>query len=169
MHLRGENGSGKTTLLKLIAGLLHPIEGEIIYNGQSIYVDKARYQQSLCYVGHKSGVSQCMTVREHRLYESETRQLVRCETLSLLVPDEWDDIPVNLLSAGQRRRVALSRLVYSKAALWLLDEPYVALDSESSARLDYLMKQHLMQDGQIILTSHQRVTSFDDYYQEYCL
>jgi len=171
LHLRGANGSGKTTLLKLLAGLLQPDQGDIRYLGHSITDDLAAYQHDICYVGHKSGISQLLTIRENFCFElCNTRcQLSFTELMQIFSLQGLEDMPCGLLSAGQRRRVGLLRLLMSDASLWLLDEPLVALDKDAICILMTCLTDHLAQGGQVILTSHQRLPLNDGDYQEYHL
>ena len=171
LHLSGGNGAGKTTLLKLLAGLLRPSDGEIRYRAQSIWNDIAAYQQHICYVGHKTGVSQFLTVRENCRFElRRDSALISFDALiQTFALQGLEDVVCGLLSVGQRRRVALLRLLMSDASLWLLDEPLVGLDKDAIAILMTILKQHLEKDGQVILTSHQRLPLRQEDYQEYCL
>ena len=171
LHLRGNNGAGKTTLLKLLAGLLHPTRGDIQYQGQSITKNRSTYQQHICYVGHKPGVSQVLTVREHCRFElhraPDSPSLdVLLRRFSLL---DFGDVPCNLLSAGLLRRVGLLRLFMSNAPLWLLDEPLVALDQDALDMMMICIKEHLKNGGQIVLTSHQPLPLRGENCQVYCL
>lgn len=171
LHLRGGNGAGKTTLLKLLAGILQPSQGDIRYDGRPIKDDLASYQQSLCYLGHKTGVSQSLTVKENCRFELSRNPCSPClaELLPALGLQGLEDIACGLLSVGQRRRVAMSRLLISKAPLWLLDEPLVALDVNAVAILMNLLNKHLQTGGLVILSSHQSLPWQPDDYQEYCL
>ncbi len=170
MHLRGGNGVGKTTLLKLLAGILHPSHGEIRYAGRSINSDMATYQQQICYVGHKTGVSQLLTVRENAHFELHCEQKIAFnELMDLYSLQGLEDVSCSVLSVGQRRRVGLLRLHLSNASLWLLDEPLIALDKEAISFLMASLTTHLSSGGQVILTSHQNLPLKTDNYQEYCL
>lgn len=157
LHLRGGNGQGKTTLLKLLAGLIKPTEGDIKWNDQPIHDDLPSYQQLICYVGHKMGLSPQLTVIENCLLdphwqgekEALMAQLARFELTNIA------DKPCYQLSAGQRRRVALFRLAITNKPLWLLDEPLTALDNTAIVLLIESLKQHLNNNGLVVLTSHQ--------------
>lgn len=171
LHLRGSNGAGKTTLLKLLAGMLHPIEGCINYQGSSIHNDLPGFQQQLCYVGHKTGVSQLLTVRENCRFELQnSRSVLSFDVLiKTFALEGLEDTACGLLSVGQRRRVGLLRLLMSDASLWLLDEPFVALDNEAVALLLVTLERHLLGGGVVVLTSHQQVAISKGKYQEYHL
>ncbi|KTC81336.1 cytochrome c biogenesis heme-transporting ATPase CcmA [Legionella brunensis] len=171
LHLRGSNGAGKTTLLRLLAGLLNPLEGEIHYEGQPIMNNLTAYQQQLCYVGHRTGINPLLTVEENCFFDMHWGR--RDIDLSALLKDFGlhglrDEISAHL-SAGQRRRVGLLRIVMTNARLWLLDEPLVALDKEAINRFMQTLENHLYQGGQIILTSHQNLPSSKIDCLEYCL
>jgi len=171
LHLRGKNGSGKTTLLKLLTGLLRPCQGEIVFAGHSIYEDIATYQRNICYVGHKSGVSQLLTVRENCRFElsASTSICAFDELIRSFFLDGMEDMPCGLLSMGQRRRVGLLRILLSNASLWVLDEPLVGLDEPTLNVLMDCLTQHLVQGGQVVLTSHQALPEPLPHYREYWL
>lgn len=171
LHLRGSNGAGKTTLLRLLAGLLHPHEGEIRYGGEPIINDLTAYQQKLCYVGHKTGLNPLLTVRENCFFDMHwERRAISFESLleSFGLQGLGDELCYHL-SAGQRRRVGLLRIAMTNASLWLLDEPLVALDKEAISTLMTCLEYHLAQGGQVILTSHQNLPLGQVVYLEYAL
>lgn len=171
LHLCGANGAGKTTLLKLLAGVLHPNQGDIRYRGHSISKDIATYQQNICYVGHKPGVSPLLTVRENCHFElqRDDDSVLFDELIHSFSLQGFEDSLCGLLSVGQRRRVSLLRLAISKASLWLLDEPLVALDKEAIALLMMSLNNHLSSGGLVVLTSHQNLPIKQGNYQEYRL
>ncbi|MDP3704401.1 MAG: cytochrome c biogenesis heme-transporting ATPase CcmA [Legionellaceae bacterium] len=172
LHLRGNNGSGKTTLLKLLAGLVPPLEGTIYYRGQCVAKQLAMYQEQLCYVGHKAGISQALTVLENCRFDlqyARSDSTVLSGLLRRFSLYELKDVPCHVLSAGQRRRVGLLRLMLSNAKLWLLDEPLVALDQDSIEILMVCLNEHVQKGGGVVLTSHQRLPLDMRDYQEYCL
>lgn len=171
LHIRGCNGSGKTTLLKLLAGLLSPMTGRIDWNDVPISNDMAAYQQNLCYVGHKTGVSQLLTVEENCHFELSRQQTSKSdrEIIQALGLESVKELPCGLLSVGQRRRVSLLRLFMSRAPLWLLDEPFVALDQQTLSTIMDLFDLHLKQKGIIVLTSHQNIPSTNISPKEYFL
>lgn len=171
LHLRGNNGSGKTTLLKILSGLLFPQKGDIRYQGKPIYYNLPDYQEKLCYVGHRPGVNSSLTIRENCLFDTrwgmETDLFMHlCGQFALA---NLLDQPCYKLSAGQRRRVALLRLSMARVKIWLLDEPFVALDQEATGLLIQCIGQHLAEDGLIVLTSHQSFQINQISYLEYLL
>ena len=143
LHVKGENGAGKTTLLKLLAGLLHPLEGGIIC------------QESVCYLGHQNGVNMRLTPEEHIRFDLGVHDFKKAdEMLAYFNLDAVRDRPCGLLSAGQKRRVGLLRLLATDAKLWLLDEPLVGLDEVNTKALGACLKAHLQHKGSVILTAH---------------
>lgn len=144
LHVKGKNGSGKTTLLKLLAGLLKPLSGEISVRGE------------FCYVGHQNGVNLRLTPLEHVRMDLNIRDSEQAyELLSNMALSDVRNKPCGLLSAGQKRRVGLLRLLASRANLWLLDEPLVGLDDASLRLLSGFIQAHLQHQGSVVLTSHQ--------------
>ncbi len=137
LHVRGENGVGKTSLLRMLAGLAKPAEGEIFWCGEPIAGATEQYHRSLLFLGHHDAVKDELSALENldlaaaldgaRLRSDEALAALRRFGLK-----GREDLPVRCLSAGQKRRVLLARLVTRKAALWLLDEPFTALDARPS-------------------------------------
>ncbi len=171
LHLDGPNGAGKTTLLKLLAGLLCPDQGEIRYRGMPIAEKKCFYREGVCYLGHKTGVSALLTPREHWRFDlPQVKKVISFdEAMEQLFLQGLEDTPCGLLSAGQRRRVGLLRLLVSNASLWLLDEPLIALDRQAMDGLKQILHQHTTSGGQVILTSHQPLPLESGNYQVYAL
>lgn len=156
MHLCAKNGAGKTTLLRLLAGLMLPISGDILWENQSIYADLEGFQRKICYVGHKTGLSSILTVWENCFFDAHWQRKA-FEFSDLLARFELEGLaetPCFQLSAGQQRRVALLRLVMSDALIWLLDEPYAALDTSGARILTSCLEEHLAGNGLIVMSSH---------------
>lgn len=161
LHIEGPNGAGKSTLLRIVAGLLQPLEGEIRLFGQPQREDPEHWQRHTLFIGHKPAVKAELTALENLHYQSrldgvqldDPWQLL--ETVGLL---GLEDIPAQQLSAGQQRRIALARLFYSQAKLWILDEPFTALDTRGIELLHQRFAEHLEQGGALLLTSHQPLT-----------
>ncbi|MDP1603936.1 MAG: cytochrome c biogenesis heme-transporting ATPase CcmA [Legionella sp.] len=171
LHLRGGNGAGKTTLLRLLAGLLQPLEGDILWDDHSIHNDLPSYQRNVCYIGHKTGLSPELTVKENCCLDLHAPG--RITSFSTLL-EQFNlaglaHKPCYQLSQGQRRRVALLRVAITRARLWLLDEPLVALDNAAIISFTDCLKQHLFDGGLIIMTSHQNLPANFVNYAEYSL
>jgi heme exporter protein A len=159
LRVAGANGSGKTSLLRILCGLTRPSAGEVRWNGQPIARLKEEYTRELVYIGHAPAVKDDLTPRENlevscRLAGQATSSPALAAALERLrVPD----LPVRKLSQGQRRRAALARLLLSEAPLWLLDEPFAALDAEGISVLDGLLGKQLDRGGAVVYTTHQDV------------
>lgn len=163
VRLAGSNGAGKTTLLRLIAGLMRPLEGEVKWRGTPIVKAAQDYWRELCYIGHRNGVKEEMTVLENVLMNAGVASLSVTENEPMDALDavgltDFVDVPVGHLSQGQHRRVALARLWLSKSVpLWILDEPFTALDVKGVARLADLIAEHCAAGGIVMLVTHQEV------------
>jgi len=160
LHVQGENGAGKTTLLRALVGLSHPAEGEIRWRGELIGHLGEDYRRDMLYLGHYGAVKEELTPLENlRLAAAlDGRQLDDREAIATLHRfglKGREELPVRFLSAGQKRRVLLARLVTRNAVLWVLDEPFTALDVKAVEMLSALIEEHLTQGGMAILTSHQ--------------
>ncbi|MBP9148678.1 MAG: cytochrome c biogenesis heme-transporting ATPase CcmA [Rhodoferax sp.] len=162
LYVAGANGVGKTSLLRMLCGLA-PIEaGDILWNQQSIQSQRETYRQDLCYLGHLNALQESMSVQENLLFTSAlggvaVDQQQMLEVLARFGLRGRSQQLVRHLSQGQKRRVALSRLVLSQARLWVLDEPYVAMDEGGIRMLAELISSHLDGGGLVVLTSHQKV------------
>jgi heme exporter protein A len=161
LHIIGPNGCGKSTLLQILAGLMPPQQGRVCWSGADIQAVASHYRSQLFYLGHKTGVKASLTVWGNLQH---TAQL-----LPVKAGLSWDDIlawfqlqPLRdrlcqHLSAGQRQRVALSRLLMTSAPLWILDEPFTALDMDTVVLLKQLILRHTEQGGMVVLTSHHQL------------
>lgn len=157
--LRGPNGSGKTSLLRLIAGLIAPERGMLTWRGAPI-ADPEVFRAELAYLGHADAAKPELTVREDLVFW----QRMRCRRAgaegaarSALEPfglTELADLPCRLLSAGQRRRLALARLLLAERPIWLLDEPTVSLDRASQEILSKVVDRHLEAGGLVVAATH---------------
>ncbi|MBP6717884.1 MAG: cytochrome c biogenesis heme-transporting ATPase CcmA [Rhodoferax sp.] len=162
LHVVGANGVGKTSLLRMVCGLA-PIEsGDIQWNGVSIHKQTEAYRRDLCYLGHLNALQEFMTVSENLAfsaalggYSTDPRQTQ--DVLARFGVRGRENQLARHLSQGQKRRVALARLALSRARLWVLDEPFVAMDDAGIAMLTDLIAGHLSGGGAAVLTSHQPV------------
>jgi len=162
LYLYGDNGSGKTTLMRAICGLFHPTEGKILWNGKDIRDLSEDYTREVLYVGHKNGIKDDLTAIEN------LRILSTLDGVHLSEDQAWDsldriglrgfeDLPTQVLSQGQKRRVALARLLAHQAKLWILDEPFTALDRDAVTMLQEVIRAHVDGGGMALLTTHQEV------------
>lgn len=153
--LRGANGAGKTSLLRLLAGLSRPAAGRVLWNGAAITHDPEAYFRRLHYLGHLDGLKSALTARENLHFSARLRGTTAAlSALDRFILTSLADIPVRLLSAGQRRRVALARLLASPAPLWLLDEPGTALDHDGAELLRHTLTDHCRKGGIAVIASH---------------
>ena len=162
-YLRGPNGAGKTSLLRLLTGLSLPDQGEILFNDVPIAECLPQFHASLTYIGHKPGLNSALSAIENLQYWCAQHSIgfsleTAYKVLTTLGLVGLEDIPVRMLSAGQQRRVALGRLWLKSADIWILDEPFTALDISGIKLLEAHMKSHVEQGGTVITTSHQALS-----------
>ena len=162
LHVRGENGIGKTSLLRLLSGLTKPAAGEIFWNEQLISVDPSEYHRNLLFLGHRDSLKEDLTALENLSIATALDGITVSEEEILLALHRFglrgrEDLPVNCLSAGQKRRVLLARLLLRQAKLWILDEPFNALDVRAVEMLSELILEHIASGGIAIMTSHQEI------------
>lgn len=159
LQLRGSNGSGKTTLLRILLGLLPPDEGEVLFRGQPLDRVKDAFGEQVLYLGHRAGVSDSLTASENlKLWVSlcgATEQNIEAALAELTLSEAQMRLPCRALSAGQKRRVALARLILQPAQLWVLDEPLSALDADGQRWVTQKVSEHLGTGGSVLLTTHQ--------------
>lgn len=142
LFIKGPNGCGKTTLLKILAGLKAPSEGNVLWKGNDIAKSQNRsvYLQDMAYLGHEPGVPSGLTCEEYFRVWGYTK---------------GDSTPIHTLSRGQKQRLALTRVLLKKASLWLLDEPFSALDQEGQFWLEDCLYRHCRERGIAVVVSHQ--------------
>ncbi len=154
--LKGPNGSGKSTLLRIMAGLLQPLGGSIGWQDGTVKDEPENHFQRLHYVGHHDAVKPVLTVAENVSFWAAMRG-THAQLASAL--DAFDithlrDVPGRFLSAGQKRRVNLARILASPAPLWLLDEPTTALDVATIARFEQALVDHRKTGGMVVASTH---------------
>lgn len=162
LTLQGNNGTGKTSLLRMLCGLSPPAAGEIHWRGELVSRLGARYRQELCYLGHANAIKEELTPLENllasaRLADEHLDEDSALDALENLGLAGREDLPCRYLSQGQKRRVALARLVNERRTLWILDEPYVALDAAAVDLVSAMIGAHLQRGGLAVLTTHQKV------------
>jgi heme exporter protein A len=159
LQVMGANGSGKSSLLRILGGLLLPQQGEIHWQGQLIGDCSTEYRQAMSYLGHKNAIKSSLTVMEHLQLHTCLRQQSPPADLSAILQrfslEALRQRRGETLSAGQRQRLALARLTLTPAFLWILDEPFTALDAPGITAWSEVMQQHVTQGGMVVFTSHQ--------------
>jgi heme exporter protein A len=158
LQIEGQNGSGKTTLLRILSGLSAGFEGDIFWQKQPVDEVRESFCQALLYIGHLAGVKAALTPEENlkwmmRLSPSLNNTSIY-QALQKVGLYGFEDVPCHTLSAGQQRRVGLARLYLSSAPLWILDEPFTALDKKGVAEKEALIASHVHKGGAVILTTH---------------
>jgi heme exporter protein A len=156
--LTGANGSGKSSLLRVLATLLSPASGRVLWAGAPITADPARYRADLHYIGHLDAIKPALGVRETLGFWAGLRGMAAPpldSALAAFALEPHADWPCRHLSAGQRRRLALARLVTAPAPLWLLDEPTAALDADAERRLIEAITTHRAGGGRVVIATHQ--------------
>lgn len=164
LQVEGPNGSGKTTLLKIISGLNRHFEGELYWQGKALSEVRDEFLSSMLYFGHLPGVKAVLNPIENLRWYSALHP-------SMTVNDEaildalnkvglygFEDVPCHSLSAGQNRRVSLARLHLSHAELWILDEPFTAIDKAGVKAQERLIASHAEKGGTVILTTHHELS-----------
>jgi heme exporter protein A len=159
VHVAGPNGSGKTTLLRVLAGFLEPEQGTVAWSGRPIGADRDAYHASFSYLGHSDGLKPELTARENLAFEVGLRRRLGAteadEALTRVGLAAARDHAAAVLSAGQRRRLAMARVMLTAAPLWLLDEPFTNLDSAGVALVSAMIGEHLELGGAVLMAAHQ--------------
>ncbi|HEX3396465.1 MAG TPA: cytochrome c biogenesis heme-transporting ATPase CcmA [Steroidobacteraceae bacterium] len=158
LHVSGPNGTGKTTLLRVVSGLLRPEQGSVSWRGQCIVAHRTDYQAALAYTAHEPALKGDLTALENLHFSVGLKR--RSSALELRGALERTgvsacaDLPARVLSAGQRRRVSLARVVAMQASVWLLDEPYANLDAAGSDLVSALLQAHVEAGGLALVVAH---------------
>ncbi|MHB0816852.1 cytochrome c biogenesis heme-transporting ATPase CcmA [Stutzerimonas stutzeri] len=158
VQIAGPNGSGKTSLLRLLSGLMQPTAGEVRLNGRNLESQRDELARNLLWIGHAAGIKGLLTPEENltwlcALHHPATREAI-WQALDAVGLRGFEDVPCHTLSAGQQRRVGLARLYLSPPPLWILDEPFTALDKHGVAQLERHLAVHCEQGGMVVLTTH---------------
>lgn len=166
VQIAGPNGAGKTTLLRSLCGLFDSCEGEILWRSKPIRHAKYDFLAQLLYLGHNPGVKKSLTARENLEWfagvSGNADEFDVEAVLEKVGLAGYADIHCHQMSAGQHRRVGLARLHFDTSPLWVLDEPFTAIDKQGVARLEAKVQEHAAGGGTVILTTHQAL-SFSNY------
>jgi len=157
LQIEGPNGSGKTTLLRLITMALSPCLGEITWQGENVTHIREKYLKDVLFLGHQPGLNESLSVEENLIWWrrlNKSNSLTDSDALKRTGLIGYKSISCSHLSAGQLRRAALARLHVAEAKLWILDEPFSALDKEGSSELKILLLEHLSRGGIVVLSAH---------------
>ncbi len=158
VHISGPNGSGKTTLLRVISGLLRPEQGSVRWQGQSIVRSRTQYQAALAYAAHEPALKGDLTALENMRFAVGLKRRTSASELQAALDRTGAggcaDLPARVLSAGQRRRVSLARVLAMRASVWLLDEPYANLDAAGSAVVSQMLQDHVRDGGLALVVAH---------------
>jgi heme exporter protein A len=162
LHVSGPNGTGKTTLLRVVTGLLRPEHGLVTWLGQSIVKSPCEYQAALAYAAHEPALKGDLTAIENLRYSVGLKRRTTLKELQAALETTGvaacADLPARVLSAGQRRRVSLARVLAMRAPLWLLDEPYANLDAAGSELVSWLLQTHVQAGGLALVVAHRDLT-----------
>ncbi len=162
LHVLGRNGSGKTTLLRALCGLFLPTRGAVRWQGHDVHALDEEARRDLLYLGHLNGIKLDLTAEENlrvavALDEDGVGERDIGEALVEIGLGGFEDLPAKVLSQGQKRRVALARLLLTRTRLWVLDEPFTALDVAAVEQLQSIIAAFVARGGSVVLTTHQEV------------
>jgi heme exporter protein A len=163
LSVEGPNGCGKTTLLRALCGLTTPDHGTICWQGREIAEQRERFASQVTYIGHRNGLKDDLSPMENVQASMQIAghavpgETVRAALEAVGLGASCHRLPTKVLSEGQKRRVALARLWCSEQPLWVLDEPFTALDAQSSQLLRDRLQQHVAQGGIVVVATHQAI------------
>ena len=162
LHISGPNGAGKTTLLRVATGLLRPEQGTVSWRGRPIQQVRTDYQAALAYGAHEPALKGDLTALENLRFSVGLKRRVSTAELNAALESTGvgpcADLPARVLSAGQRRRVTMARILAMQAPLWLLDEPFANLDAEGSVLVSKLLQSHVQAGGSALVVAHHELT-----------
>ncbi len=157
-QIQGSNGSGKTTLLRILCGLNDEFSGEILWRDKEQRQSRQEFNHEVFYLGHAPAINKTLSPKENLSWFCASRGLTNTDQIKTVLNSfnlyGYEDLPCYLMSAGQQRRVSLARMLLSQAKLWIIDEPFTALDKQGVQELEALLSAHALAGGAIILTTH---------------
>jgi heme exporter protein A len=161
LQVAGPNGTGKTTLLRVACGLLRPEQGQVAWCGRPIAGIRPQFQSALVYAAHEPALKGDLTALENLRYLVGLKRAIRPAELEAALERTGvaacAQLPVRVLSAGQRRRVALARVLAMRSPLWMLDEPFTNLDAAGSALVTDLLREHVSAEGMALVVAHHEI------------
>ena len=162
LHLEGYNGVGKTSLLRIVCGLSPADAGDVCWHDKTIQQNATAFRSALFYLGHGLSLKEELTALENLMSDAAVSGRTLSQQQALLALARMglrgrEHLPLRVMSQGQKRRTALARLLASQALLWVLDEPFVALDVKAVDGLRGLLAEHVVNGGMVLFTSHQPV------------
>ena len=171
LQIRGTNGSGKTSMIRCLCGLSQRYKGKICYNDKPVDSNHNQFFSDILYLGHKLGLKPKLTIAQNLAFyfglrsanaDKESFEIRMRDALEQLSISAYIDEPVGNLSAGQKRRVSLARLITEPVKFWILDEPMVALDTFGQSWMEDACNIHLRNKGMLLVTSHQTIAGIHD-------
>lgn len=152
--LSGRNGAGKSTLLRVLAGLTRPASGQLLWDGADALADRVAHGARVALLGHQDALKPGLSAAENLAFAASLSGRSIPDALTALGLEDLAELPARMLSAGQKRRLALARVSLSRAPLWLLDEPTLGLDEASIGQLGALLARHRAAGGMVVAATH---------------